>query len=309
MMDENKLLLAGLEDKYDRFIRCNYLVTTDFFNMNQQAVALSFLKHHQDVKAFFYGGYGDAERRQVVFVPDYLEVSDEEGLLGYFEQNPDECPLVVLSLTHHVGGHQGLAGGSSSVENGCGSVGGGRTGKKGGGKESGSGAGDGGRTGRNGRVLTHRDYLGSLLGEGIRREKLGDILVSEHGAQVVVIRELAEYLAAHYGKAGRVSLDVQVLPINAISTAISARDTVKFTVSSPRLDSIVAGVFRVSRKDAAAAIMQGRVFVNEALALKPDMNLKGGEKVVLRGKGKAIFTGVSGMSKKGKMYVTMEKYV
>ena len=273
-MDENKLLIAGLEDKYDRFCQYNYLVSSDLLNLQQQSAVSGLLRQWNGINAatpgkiFLFGGFPDAERRQVVFVPDYLEISDEEALLEYFRQNPDECPLVVLEMHYSTGG-----------------------------------AGAGGKT------LTHRDYLGSLLGEGIRREKLGDILVQPDGAQVIVVRELADYLMAHYGKAGRISLDVQVSPINVISTAISRRDTVKFTVSSPRLDNIVAGVFHLSRKDAQEAISRGLVFVNEAETVKPDRQLAGGEKLVLRGKGKAIYKGVDGISKKGKSYVILEKFV
>lgn len=125
----------------------------------------------------------------------------------------------------------------------------------------------------------------------------------------MVVRELGDYLMAHYGKAGRISLDVKVSPISVIDTAISRRETVKFTVSSPRLDNVVSGVFHVSRKDAQEAVSRGMVFVNETEATKPDMQLKGGEKLVLRGKGKAIYQGVDGTSKKGKYYVTLEKFI
>ena len=138
---------------------------------------------------------------------------------------------------------------------------------------------------------------------------MGDILVRPDGAQAVVTRELGEYLQMHYGKAGNVSLDVEVLPISAADTGVIRRETVEFTVTSPRLDSIVAGVFHLSRKDAQTAIARGLVFVNETEMLKPDLSLKGGEKLVLRGKGKAIYQGVSGTSKKGKVYVTLEKFV
>lgn len=285
-MDENKLLLAGLEDKYDRFVQYNYLVSSDFLNLQQQSAAAGLLRkwnaggaatpgthsgigtHSGTGKVFLFGGYPDAERRQVVFVPDYMGVSDEAGLMEYFRQSPEDCPLVVLEMHYSSGG-----------------------------------------AGAGGKKLTHRDYLGSLLGEGIRREKLGDILVHSDGAQVIVVRELADYLMAHYGKAGRVSLSVQVSPINVINTAISRRDTVKFTVSSPRLDSILSGVFNLSRKDAQEAVRCGLVFVNEVEATKPDRQLSGGEKLVLRGKGKAIYKGVDGTSKKGKLYVTLEKFV
>lgn len=274
-MDENKLLLAGLEDKYDRFLQYNYLVSSDFLNLQQQSAASGLLRNWNAAssaspgKVFLFGGYPDAERKQVVFVPDYLEISDEAELLAYFRENPDDCPLAVLEMSYSTGG--------------CGVSG--------------------------GKTLTHRDYLGSLLGEGIRREKLGDILVQPGGAQVLVARELADYLMAHYGKAGRVSLTVQVSPISVIDTAISRRDTVKFTVSSPRLDNIISGAFNVSRKDAQEAVSRGLVFVNEVEAVKPDRQLSGGEKLVLRGKGKAIYKGVDGTSKKGKLYVILEKFV
>lgn len=266
-MDENKLLQASLTDKYDRFLQYNYLMSSDFLNLAQQSAVQGLIRtwRHGGAKVFLYGGFGDAERKQVVFVPDYMDVKDEEGLIEYFRQYPDESPLVVLELRHQISG--------------------------------------------GGKTLSHRDYLGSLLGEGIRREKLGDILVQADGAQALVVRELGDYLMAHYGKAGRVSLDVQVSPINVIDTAILRKDTVKFTVSSPRLDSVVSGVFHISRKDAQEAVSRGLVFVNEMEATKPDQQLRGGEKLVLRGKGKAIYKGESGTSKKGKIYVTLEKYI
>lgn len=268
-MDENKLLLAGLEDKYDRFLQYNFMITSDFLNLQQQSAVSGLLAgwRRSGARIFFYGGYEDAERRILVFVPDYMEADSEAALSDYFRENPEECPLVLLDMSYQS------------------------------------------NTAAGGKVLSHRDYLGSLLGEGIRREKLGDILVRPKGAQAVVTREMGEFLETHYGQAGRVSLDVHVLPINRIDTAISRRDTVRFTVSSPRLDSVVSGVFGISRKDAQEAISRGLVFVNEVETNKPDRQLTGGEKLVLRGKGKAIFKGIDGTSKKGKQYVILEKFV
>lgn len=276
-MDENRLFFATLEDKYDRFAQGNYLLTTDFLTLNEQAAALRFLRQHKGVRAFLYGGFADAERKLLVFVPDYLDIADESALIAWFAENPQDCPLRVLALRY-----QAAAGG---------------------------------------RLPGHRDFLGSLLGEGIRREKLGDILVDaapqsdrpqknsrSHQAQVVVMAELADYLSQHYSKAGRTALDVQVLPISSISSANSPKEVVKFTISSPRLDNIISAVFHLSRKEAAASISQGKVFVDGAEICKPDFSLKGGEKVVLRGKGKALYHGIDGTSRKGKIYITMEKY-
>lgn len=264
-MDENKLLLATIEDKLERFHNYYCIVNTDFLNLSQQAAARGLIQANKDVKAFFYGGFTDAERRQLIFVPDYVDAEDETGLIEYFHENPDLCPLVVLELSYQ-----------------------------------------GGAKGKN---LGHRDFLGSLLAEGIKREKLGDILVSEGGAQVVVAKELSEYLAANYGKAGRIPLNVEVKPISCIQVSASSKQVVNLTVSSPRLDNIISAVFHVSRKEAVSAINQGKVFVDSLEICKPDFQLRGGEKVVLRGKGKALYVGTSGTSRKGKLYITLEKYV
>lgn len=265
MIDENKLLLAGIQDKYENFLDYYALVSTDFMSLPQQSVCSQFLRQMPGVRGWLYGGYEDAERRMLIFMPDYIDVNNEAELMEYFAENPDECPLVILSLTY----------------------------------KAGAGA----------KELGHRDYLGSILGEGIKREKIGDILVRPGGAQVIAERNIAEYLALHYGKAGRTTLEAEILPISQVDSGIVKKEEMRTSVASPRLDNVVSAVFNVSRKDAVTAINQGRVFVNDIENNKPDYTLKDGEKLVLRGKGKAIYKGTSGTSKKGKTYITVEKYV
>ena len=80
-------------------------------------------------------------------------------------------------------------------------------------------------------------------------------------------------------------------------------------LSSLRLDNAVAAVFGVSRRSAAEAIGSGLVFVNSVENKKPDFQLKGGEKLVLRGRGKAIFVGAGGTSRKGKIYAEFDRYL
>ena len=264
-MDENKLLLATIEEKYDRFLERDYMISTDFLNLQQQAQARLLLRKLGAARGFFYGGFPDAERRQLFFVPDYMGITKEEELAQWFAANPQECPLALLHVTYHRKGA--------------------------------------------GRALTHRDFLGSLLAEGIRREKTGDILVEEERAQIVIARELATYLEAHYSRAGSVELEVKVAPVTEIRPISFQKENVEVSVSSPRLDNIVAAAFHVSRKEAVLAITQGKVFVEGLEINKPDFNLHGGEKVVLRGKGKVRYLGTVGTSKKGKLHVTLEKYI
>ncbi len=281
-MDENNLFLKNIEEKYERFLDYYTIMNSDFLTMEQQSILSGFLRAHRREGVFFYGGYAEAERRQVVFLPDYTGVSEkisalpqlgnekEENyavcrvLTKYFEENPESSPICLLDVVIPPAEH---------------------------------------------KTLGHRDYLGALMGEGIKREKVGDILVHEKGAQIIVASELADYLAENFRQVGSVSVFVKKSQISALNSTEIRTISLKFTVSSPRIDNIVSGVFGISRKDAVSAISHGKVFVSGREISKPDFALKGGEKIVLRGKGKAIYNGVTGTSKKGKLYVDVEKYI
>ena len=155
----------------------------------------------------------------------------------------------------------------------------------------------------------HRDYLGSLMGEGIRREKIGDIIVYDGGAQIIAKKELLSYLCDHLTSVGRASVLTSVQPLSALKISEIKRESLSFNVASPRLDNVVSAVFGLSRKSAVEAISRGLVFISGAETTKPDYTLKDGDKIVLRGKGKAIYNGVTGLSKKGKSYIRVTKYI
>jgi RNA-binding protein YlmH len=260
---EMKLFLNLIEDRYRKFQKTYSLVNTDFLDLAQSSAASTFVKAHQRDGVFFYGGYENAERRQIVFVPDYFGVESEEDLFEYFRENPEECPLVLIDV----------------------------------------------KILQKGAELKHSDYLGSLLALGIKREKTGDIMVREDGAQIFISKEIAEYVAENYFKAGRVPLDVKILQINHAVISEPQLKHIRVTIASPRLDNIISAVFDIPRKSAVEAIGRGIVFVDSVQAKKADYMLKGGEKLVLRGKGKAVYKGIGGTSRKGKLYAEFEKYI
>ena len=159
-----------------------------------------------------------------------------------------------------------------------------------------------------GRQLTHRDYLGSLLGLGIKREKTGDIIVRDDGADIVICEELAEFISLNYDKAGRTSLSVEILPIGDLKVAEKSFSEREDTVASLRLDNIISSAFGISRSKAAEAIKKGIVFVNNTECLKIDKDVFEGDKLVLRGRGKAYLTEIGGTSRKGRVYVKFRVY-
>lgn len=158
-------------------------------------------------------------------------------------------------------------------------------------------------------ALGHRDYLGALMGLGIKREMTGDIIVNENGCKMAVLARIAPFIAENLGKAGRGTLKAKIIPSSQAregAKAVGIPDS--FTVSSMRLDSVVKNAFRISRGDASAAIESGVVFVNDIECTKPDKKIAEGDKVVFRRKGRIIINDCSSVSKKGRVIVEITRF-
>lgn len=153
----------------------------------------------------------------------------------------------------------------------------------------------------------HRDYLGALLGMGVKREVVGDIWVDGQSATVFCLPSVAEHLAS-IEQAGRVSLKAKVIPLSAVTAPVLRRRPVSFTVQSPRLDAVCSDLFRISRETAAKQIRLGAAAVNYLPCMKPDASVKEGDVISLKGAGKAQITSVGGQSRKGRLYVHAEVY-
>lgn len=158
------------------------------------------------------------------------------------------------------------------------------------------------------RILSHRDYLGSLMGLGIKREMIGDILVREDGADIVVIKDMADFLLYNYEKAGRISLKAEIVPIDKILVPESRFEEKRDTVASLRLDNLVASAFLLSRGKATEAIESGMVFVNGLQSEKADRQIKEGDRLVLRGKGKVLLKAAGGVTRKDRISIVIHKY-
>ena len=159
------------------------------------------------------------------------------------------------------------------------------------------------------KELSHRDYLGSLMSLGIRREMIGDILVSEEQADLFVMKEMTEFLLQNLEKASNVTLAVKPVALNEVTVPQIKMKVMKDTVASLRLDAILTIAFSMSRGNAAEWIRKGTVEVNGLAATKADMAVKEGDRLTLRGKGKAILSFVGGTSKKGRTIVEIQRLI
>ncbi len=157
--------------------------------------------------------------------------------------------------------------------------------------------------------LTHRDILGGLTGAGLTREKVGDILVLEGKAQIVVLAEAVPILAAQFKQAGRRRLNWREIPLSELSPAPAEVKLLRDTVPALRLDAVLAAGFSLSRGKAAEAIAAGRVSLNHRECGKGDRPVREGDVLTCRGLGKCVLKTVGGQSRKGRIIVELERYL
>lgn len=164
-------------------------------------------------------------------------------------------------------------------------------------------------TWQSGERLTHRDFLGAILGQGLAREKVGDLLVGEGTCDVLVFKDLAPFLLQSWDGAGRAKLHVGEIPLADIRPPARTVKVIYDTVSAPRLDAVMSSGFAISRGKAAGLIAAGRVELDHRPCLKPDRTVPRGAVITCRGLGKCVLKEVAGLSKKGRIMIVLERYV
>lgn len=156
-------------------------------------------------------------------------------------------------------------------------------------------------------VLTHRDYLGALMGLQIKREVIGDILTDEMGAFLFVSADIADFVRLNLDEVGRASVKVAQHK-GEISIKPQEFDEITGTVSSLRLDCVCALLMKKSRSIASRTIESGLVRVNYLETENVSKQLSGGDVISIRGMGKFILTNEIRSTKKERNLITVQHY-
>ena len=248
---EDKVLLAKLWDKISAGIRRCIPANTCFLSPREQEMARFLFGDEPGLQ--FFGGYGDAERKMLVYLPEYM---DEDALYE------DDSPMVCLRATFFEGDS-----------------------------------------------LSHRDFLGALMGAGVARETVGDICVGKGTCDFFVTAEIASYMEQNFLSAGRTRLHLSRIPLRDAQIPEPEVKEIKDTVASLRLDSVISSGFRIGRSLAAQYISAGRAAIDGLPCEKPDKTVNEGMKVSVRGLGKIKLAAVNGRTKKDRIPVTIHRYV
>lgn len=248
---EDRLLLAKLWDKINAGVRKNIPANTCFLSPRELELAAFLFGNPPGL--FRFGGYEEAERKMLVYLPDYLE---ESALYD------GDAPLCCLEATYFEADK-----------------------------------------------LSHRDFLGALMGAGIARETVGDICTEPGRCLFFVTSEIAPYVLDNLREAGRTKLRLKRVPLTGLRMPEPEFQELRDTMASLRLDSVISSGFRIGRSLAADYVHAGKVSIDGLPCEKPDKTVCEGAKISVRGLGKIRLAQVGGKTKKDRIAVTIQKYL
>ena len=155
--------------------------------------------------------------------------------------------------------------------------------------------------------LSHRDFLGAFMSKQIKREMLGDIVVSAGNTTVFVCDTVKQMLLSEIDKVGSVGVKISEGDASSLKAEQSFTEK-NGTVSSLRLDSVVSLAAGISRGKAVTLIKGGYVSVMYNAADSPAFILSERDIFSIRGTGKFILSSVNGTTKKDRIHITVKKY-
>ena len=156
----------------------------------------------------------------------------------------------------------------------------------------------------------HKVYLGGLIKLGVKREKIGDIITYENGADIVVDKEIAKFLTTNLTELVRFQKSkVDVINFKDITKKEQEYKDLKIIVSSLRLDNVISELAKTSRAKSLDVLKQERVFINYKNEVKPTKLVQTGDIITVRGKGKFLIYKIDSQTRNGRAVVLVKQYV
>ena len=275
---EDKLLISKIIDKLKFVNNKNQVQYTDFLDTYEQSIVIKALSLIGENKYVLDGGYDEAERKVLFMYPDKLkDIFLSEDLNEEYNENINQNSNLKENNT---------------VIN------------------------------QNIKVISiilpqdlqgtyhHSEYLGGIMKLGIKREKIGDIIVNEAGADILVLDEMADYLKLHLQDLTRFQKsEILIKEISELTILPVKKEEIVILIPQMRLDVIISEILHMSRSKADEIVSEERVFVNYELKTKNATMLKQGDILTVRGKGKFEIGEVLSQTSKGKLRLQVNKYV
>jgi len=157
--------------------------------------------------------------------------------------------------------------------------------------------------------LSHRDFLGAILGLGIKREKIGDIIIHNDVCYCFCSHDIKDYIVMNLKKVGSLTVRVRETVLEDVILPEKKYKMIQGTVSSLRLDSVISTGLGESRNKSVAYIQSEKVHVNWEPVTSPSYKVNEGDVISVRGHGRMQVDRVGGLTRKGRISIIIKRYI
>jgi RNA-binding protein YlmH len=158
------------------------------------------------------------------------------------------------------------------------------------------------------QAIGHRDYLGAVLNLGLKRGKLGDIVVEDPGAILIVDSSIADFICQQLTRIKHSAVSAEVIPSDRFVFQAPILSVVQLSLASLRLDAAIAGAFNLSRSEVDSLIEAGNASINHMEVYKGPAVVKAGDLISVRGLGRFRLEEIGGISRKGRQHVKISRW-
>ncbi len=145
---------------------------------------------------------------------------------------------------------------------------------------------------------------------GMKREKIGDILLDKEGADILLCPDMVKFVQMHLTQLTRFQkAKVESISLEQLKKIEISKEEITMTIPSMRIDAIIAELVHGSRSKANLLLEQERVFLNAILVTKPAKEVQEEDFITIRGKGKFQIKQITGKTRKGNLFVKVEKWI
>ncbi len=158
------------------------------------------------------------------------------------------------------------------------------------------------------QAVSHRDFLGAIMGLGIKREMVGDIIITDDFAQVVVADELKEFISMKLNQVHEIPVEISEMRSEDLLIPTENTKEIRTTVASMRLDAVASAGFGDSRSKITRDIKSEKVKVNWKVENNPASNVEIGDMISIRSRGRVKVDQDNGLSHRGRTKLILQRY-
>lgn len=269
---DEKLIIARLNDKIKLCKKNNKVVSTEFLSTYKREIIQKELNRLKEHNYIFYGGFDNAEYKVLILYPDKMTTSFEDFSNGI---KKEYGMTVAEKAINNIIKVIRITLPKELLEK-----------------------------------YEHRDYLSAVMKFGLVRERIGDIIAYDDGADIIVLNENAEYLKDSLAELIRFRKSkIEIVNIYQLRLKEEKFQDIKISISSNRLDNFVSEITKLSRNKTDEIIKAERVKVNSKIEIRASKVINLQDEIVVRGYGKFFVNEVLGVNKKGKSIVLIKKTI